>query len=627
MQWLEASLLLASSVHVGVVVYETDVLLRHDGVVNWWCSCLSLSLVILYIVELVLRLRTHAKAQPANWFVAMLDAAIIVTDAGNEVAALAVGRMPSRLLFMFLRIMRLVRPLHALALAPTLCSFVYRLSRAAEAAAWGLLFLVTLLSIWSLIAVEVLHPLNLAIAESGTYSDCEWCAKSFQSLAEANLTLLRHIVMGDDWGDVLVVMIERHPWTCMVFLLALASINLGLLSLVVATMAVRAQEASLGTGSLCSGEKVDAEIGNDEATTQFVLRICDDLDRENSGITIEKVVAGYESSEELRAFLRQLGVFRDDLQCMFTILDDEGAGIVTHEEFAKQLVRMKVRSSDSLLMFIKLLSAKSQQKVEEQLIWFEQRRHDVGAPKNSLREKESSFKHGSSLNLDTDKSEPGKRPVMRTVTPFASQELGSLATGSSPGTPMAKRNEMTLSFGEVIEKLKDFGEAPEEKMTSDAYTGNPARNLPVDPMLGTAIVSELDSLRRHIDTQLVAISKEFARGGLDASRGSDDGAVNCVGDAVASSRDSSRNRLPMPLPDLAVTPPPLEPSRRQGRRSGSPRNRGVKQILPLPPSIEEEEPKSDSASYWRFGFQEATGISCCQAKRVTPQSLVTVGPA
>merc|ERR1712178_163826 len=114
------------------------------------------------------------------------------------------------------------------------------------AAVLGCLLLVVSLSVWAVVSVGLLHSANLNVAQSGAYDNCPWCTSAFGSVADASLTLMRHVVVGDGWGDVMLVLIREQPWTAVVFFFAFASINLALLSLIVAVMTVPVQQQSLG---------------------------------------------------------------------------------------------------------------------------------------------------------------------------------------------------------------------------------------------------------------------------------------------------------------------------------------------------------------------------------------------
>jgi len=363
-----------------------------------------------------------------------------------------------------------------------------------------------------------------------------------------------------------------------------------------------------------------------ESTSQFLCNICSDIDPQHSGMTIEKVIEGFEKYEDFRSFLRRMCIDREDLQCMFGILDASGSGAVSHDHFTEQLLQMQVHSNDSVLKFIRLHTAKSQQKLEDQLIWFEQRRSAAAASKDDAPQKTPST-NSRAWGFETENSIVAKsKPVVRTVTPFATQSEYN-TSGSLPA------HEATLSFGEIVGKLKDFGDPLEEKMQSQP-TSTTRKSPP-----NVAIVSELDALRRQIDAQLEAMQEEFSRGTLYLATVSDD---NTQGSRTSSpirgsepateSADGPANRFRMPLPDIAITPPPVSPSEicaQQGKRSGSPApvrrgNKGSSRPAPLPPL--EEVPKSGSLSSWRNGLEQAAGISCCETSRAPTHRLATVGP-
>jgi len=313
-------------------------------------------------------------------------------------------------------------------------------------------------------------------------------------------------------------------------------------------------------------------------------------------------------------FLRSLGVYRDDLQCIFAILDEEGTGIVSHKVFTEQLLRMQARSNDSLLMFIRLHTAKAQQKIEDQLIWFEQRRQAASAAANVTLEKKDLPR------LDTDLFASSKAPVARPLTPFATvSEFQS--SGSLPArllSPLA-----TLSSGQVGSKFQDLLAMPEEKLQIQNTTTSRIN-----------FASELGNLRHQIDVQLDALAREFARNSGEAPISSGDLPHASKSDMCIDGilRQASGSLVPvspppMPTPDIAVPPPPVETSRHRGRRSGSPSSsgRGLSKGTPrLLPRLPEEEPPLLS---WRQGLQQALGTTCCETQRApSKQLLVTVGP-
>lgn len=50
---------------------------------------------------------------------------------------------------------------------------------------------------------EVLHPVNVRVAERGDYEGCERCIRAYSSVLTSNLTFMQQILAGDSWGPSL----------------------------------------------------------------------------------------------------------------------------------------------------------------------------------------------------------------------------------------------------------------------------------------------------------------------------------------------------------------------------------------------------------------------------------------
>jgi len=391
-------------------------------------------------------------------------------------------------------------------------------------------------------------------------------------------------------------------------------------------MTGRAQESSSGP---MMKPLEDAESSRNEVTNAFLLNVCAELDGDSSGMTIEKLIEGFETNEQLRSFLRRLGIFRDDLQSIFAILDD-GSGVLSHNTFAEQLVRMQRTSNDSLLMFIRLHAAKAQQKFEEQLIWFEHRREAADAAKADIPQRIK-----SAPVFETDLSTV-KRPVKRQLTPVGTP-FATMSDCHSSGSlfhTASKDLYTSLNLGDVGSKLRDFQivQAPEAKLQSEVAVA--ARGLSRDVALrvssrgaaGFAMACELDLLRSQIDLHFEALAYELARDGID-ELAQVRGALPCSPNAVAMRRaanDRVGPPLAMPAPDIGITPPPPD-SGETGRRwrKGSPGAARRVSKIGAPPR--EEEPKSESPfGSLRAGLQLATGISCCGTEQAKRSNFVIV---
>merc|ERR1719329_1239280 len=100
---------------------------------------------------------------------------------------------------------------------------------------WTVILTFLLLTMWSLVIVELVHPMVQELVEDdpGCEAIAPW-SLAFSSVMRSNLTLFQTIVAGDSWGRLAVPIIVAHPWTAFLFLSALLSIVFGVLNLIVA---------------------------------------------------------------------------------------------------------------------------------------------------------------------------------------------------------------------------------------------------------------------------------------------------------------------------------------------------------------------------------------------------------
>merc|ERR1719491_2733000 len=87
--------------------------------------------------------------------------------------------------------------------------------------------------IWSVIAVQFIHPINKEIAErDNVYAQCSLCPHAFESTFQAALTFCTQIVAGDSWGREAVPIIENYPLTAFFFAGVYCSVGLATLNLI-----------------------------------------------------------------------------------------------------------------------------------------------------------------------------------------------------------------------------------------------------------------------------------------------------------------------------------------------------------------------------------------------------------
>lgn len=105
-----------------------------------------------------------------------------------------------------------------------------------------------------------------------------------------------------------------------------------------------------------------------ETAKKAISRMCARMDVDRSGtLSLEELLAGFDSSVEFRNVLNVLDVEKDDMECVFHIMDNDGSGDVSYEEFVNNLYRMKSQNSRTLLVFIKFYVLELRRNVQEQL--------------------------------------------------------------------------------------------------------------------------------------------------------------------------------------------------------------------------------------------------------------------
>ena len=77
--------------------------------------------------------------------------------------------------------------------------------------------------------VEIIHPLSMD-------SPCERCQQATSSVMDANLFLFQTVVVGDNWGEVAIPVINRSPPSVWLIVGAYLSIAFGLLNLIIAVV-------------------------------------------------------------------------------------------------------------------------------------------------------------------------------------------------------------------------------------------------------------------------------------------------------------------------------------------------------------------------------------------------------
>merc|ERR1719401_278388 len=109
------------------------------------------------------------------------------------------GNMPNFSVLRAFRLVRLLRAFKALSMFPELKALLGSFACALKAIIWGVILIVGVIAIWSILAVQLIHPLNREVAGQDYYKGCDRCPEAFASVFKASLTIFQTIVAGDSW--------------------------------------------------------------------------------------------------------------------------------------------------------------------------------------------------------------------------------------------------------------------------------------------------------------------------------------------------------------------------------------------------------------------------------------------
>jgi len=288
---------------------------------------------------------------------------------GTDIVILAAGsifqQMPSLVLFRVFRLLRLVRTQKFFRLFPRLFLMMKELQHAFAAIFWGMTLTVIILTLYSIMAVLFLNPINQELAKQGIYSGCERCERAYESVWQSFLTFVQQIIAGDSWGMLSVPIAERYPLAGMFIFFVLVSVQLAVLNLILAATVDSAAEARQGTQHELALAK--EELG-EEAKVQL-LRLCAQIDTDQSGrLTLEELLEGLEHNQEWHDKITIMGVTQDDMPIVFAIMDQDDSGDVDYYEFVEELYKMRSQDSNTMLVFIKYYVTEIRKKLQDQMM-------------------------------------------------------------------------------------------------------------------------------------------------------------------------------------------------------------------------------------------------------------------
>jgi hypothetical protein len=357
--WLGAFVVMS----VVTLVKETDAAAQNDMVPSW-ANVLNWVLIVIYAVELTFRIyifRSEFFTTGGN----IVDFAAVTGDVSVELASYLAGDSYGSLLWLrILRLMRLGRAVRILTMFPELSIMLKCLFGAMKVIFWGMVLLLVSVLIWSILAVQLLNDLTHRLDENGVFRDtgCERCPRAFESTWSAMITLTKHLIAGDSWGEMAVPMIEAEPATALFFFCCLFLGTLAILNLILAMVVDSAMETRNEDHRRMNKLKNAKLLKNGRR----LYKLFEDLDADMDGfLSVEELQNGFKDNEEFAAIMGAMDITVDDLDTVFMILDTDKTGAVDYAEFIEQLHKMRSGDSHTLLVFIRCMVAQIKDSMEE----------------------------------------------------------------------------------------------------------------------------------------------------------------------------------------------------------------------------------------------------------------------
>jgi len=263
------------------------------------------------------------------------------------------NNLPSMSILRGLRMLRIVRVIRNLVAFRELYLMMQGLVSAVRAIIFGTLLIVAVLILWSVLAVELVQEENLKLFNDGAYGDCVRCEVAFATVGHSMMTFISTIIAGDSWGTLALPLIERRPWTALIIIPALLSLELGLLNVVAAVIVDRQAQARQ------DDEKFLHQMREEELKKSYgrLQALFTSMDDDGSGsLTLEELIESYRTHSEFKELMELMDITEDDLPIVFQILDKDGSGDVNYGEFVEQLNTLKTTNSHTLLVLIKHLA-------------------------------------------------------------------------------------------------------------------------------------------------------------------------------------------------------------------------------------------------------------------------------
>mmetsp|Transcript_43740 Transcript_43740/g.103316 ORF Transcript_43740/g.103316 Transcript_43740/m.103316 type:complete len:793 (+) Transcript_43740:97-2475(+) len=335
--------------NVGLMVIEADFNANcDDACSDSTIEGLNLAFTLFYTIEAGLKMLAFMRHFFKDMW-NMIDLAVVCLGWFER---LMTGVDAPLNLLRLVRVTRLFRASRVLKLFPELHMMVAGFVQAMMAVFWGSFMIMVILMIWSLIAVEMIHP------EFKKLHNLEpECMDAYGSVWQATMTFFQTIVAGDSWGRCTMPLIEQNWAWFIPFGLAFVHVQLGTMNLILSVIvdsATKAREQD-------KEESVRQEILMREKMTEQLLELLKSVDTDGSGtLSYDEFQEGYHENDDLKHLVESLKLKQDDLRVIFDVMDVDRSGLVSYHSFIDFLQNTSQEQLQQYIMMARLMKTREE---------------------------------------------------------------------------------------------------------------------------------------------------------------------------------------------------------------------------------------------------------------------------
>lgn len=203
------------------------------------------------------------------------------------------------------RLSKLARTMKAFRTFPELRKMMIRLVTTFKATFGRAMLVIATLLLWSIVAVQFLHPLNMKIAESGEYAGCDRCTAAYATVQNVFFMFCLQILTPESWGPYIKPVIEHFPMSIIFFAAVFSTVTVLMLNVVlglVSDVASRLQEDI--------EDDIEDELLSDRVEVQRHIR------------ELYKLLG----KDEFHIIQGEMDIEEQDLKLLWAILDVDSSG-------------------------------------------------------------------------------------------------------------------------------------------------------------------------------------------------------------------------------------------------------------------------------------------------------------